>query len=75
MLYHEAIANAISKIQQNTNRPVRLICNVDKKSVTVKVKVRGRWRTMDEIYGFDNVSHLEIETFILGSIENAQDEE
>lgn len=75
MLYHEAIANSISKIQQRVNRPVRLICNINKKSVTVKVKVKGRWVKMDEVLGFDNVTHLEVEHFILGAIENAQDEE
>jgi hypothetical protein len=72
MTYYQAIANAILKIEKNVNTPVRLLCDVKKKWVQVQVKVEGRWVETDKVYDFDNVSHLDVETFILGAIENAE---
>ena len=72
MKYYEAISNAIVKIEENVNRPVRLMCDIKKKSVKIYVLVEGKWEFIDEILAFDNVSHWEVETFILGSIENVE---
>ena len=75
MKYHEAIGNAISKIEIYVSKPTRLLCDVKKKSVEIFVMIGGAWENMGTIEGFDNVSHLEVEKLILGAIENASDEE
>lgn len=72
MNYYEAVANAILRIEGEVKKPVRLVCDIQNKWIEVHVKVRGKWVKADTIYGFDNVSHLEVEQFILGAIENAQ---
>jgi hypothetical protein len=72
MNYYEAIANAILRIEGEVRKPVRLVCDIKARWVEVHVKVGGKWVVSDKIYGFDDVSHLEVEQFILGAIENAQ---
>lgn len=74
MKYYEAISNAIMRIENEVKRPVKLECNIREKSVKVYVLLEGRWTLMEEILDFDNVSFMEIQTFILGSIENAEDD-
>ncbi len=74
MKYYEAISNAIMRIENEVKRPVKLECNIREKIVKVYVFLEGRWTLMEEILDFDNVSFMEIQTFILGSIENAEDD-
>lgn len=74
MKYYEAISNAIMRIENEVKRPVKLECNIREKIVKVYVLLEGRWTLMGEILDFDNVSFMEIQTFILGSIENAEDD-
>lgn len=74
MKYYEAISNAIMRIENEVKRPVKLECNIREKIVKVYVLLEGRWTLMEEILDFDNVSFMEIQTFILGSIENAEDD-
>jgi hypothetical protein len=71
MKYYEAIGTAIMQIEESVQQPVRLECDIRKKSVKVFVMVEGEWRLMEEILDFNDVTHLQIKTFILGAIEDA----
>ena len=72
MKYYEAIGNAIMKIELKINRPVKLECNIRDKSVAIYVLEEGKWRLVENILDFNDVSYLDVEQFILGNI---QDEE
>lgn len=72
MKYYEAIGNAIMKIELKINRPVKLECNIRDKSVAIYVLEEGKWRLVENILDFNDVSYLEVEEYILG---NLQDEE
>lgn len=74
MLYYEAIANAIMKIELRVNKPVKLECNIRDKSVGIYVLECGKWVLTDTIYEFTNVSYLDVEQLILGSIDQTNDE-
>ena len=62
------------RIEGEVKRPVRLECDIREKVVKVYVLLEGRWTLMEKILDFDNVSFSEIQTFILGAIENAEDD-
>lgn len=72
MKYYEAIANAIMKIELRVNKPVKLECNIRDRSVAIYVLEEGKWRLVENILDFNDVSYLEVEEYILG---NLQDEE
>jgi len=72
--YYEAIANAIMKIELRVNKPVKLECNIRDRSVSIFVLESGKWVLTDTISEFTNVSYLDVEQLILGSIEQTNDE-
>lgn len=74
MKYYEAIANAIMKIELRVNKPVKLECNIRDRSVAIYVLEGGKWTLTDTIYEFTNVSYLDVEQLILGSIDQTNDE-
>ena len=75
MKYYEAIADAILKIELRIDKPVKLECNIRDKSVGIYVLESGKWILLDTVLDFVNVSHLEVEQFILGSIEQTDGEQ
>lgn len=70
MKYYEAIGNAIMKIELKINRPVKLECNIRDKSVAIYVLEEGKWRLVENILDFNDVSYLDVEQFILGNIQD-----
>lgn len=72
MKYYEAIGNAIMKIELKINRPVKLECNIRDKSVAIYVLEEGKWRLVENILDFNNVSYLEVEEYILGNLQNEE---
>jgi len=72
MEYYEAVANAILRIGTEVKKPVRLLCDVGEQWVEVYVKIGGKWVSVTKVYGFNRVTHREVEEFILGVIEDAE---
>ncbi len=70
MNYNEAISYAILRIGEKVTCPVRLLCDIREKSVVIYLKEEGKWVEVQKVYGFEDVTHNEVDEFILGAVEN-----
>jgi len=70
MNYNEAISYAILRIGEKVTHPVRLLCDIREKSVVIYLKEEGKWVEVQKVYGFEDVTHNEVDEFILGAVEN-----